>query len=335
MTDWLDRFLNEPMAQNGWSLAAVMLGFVAFLSPLLVRIWRDRRVFKRRGKETTVSDQARVEPSEETIRENREEGMAQDDAAAAQPLAAVARQTPDAQLDAELEARWAAEGIPDTQTAMAGASVDAPVSPPPFRGRMAVPATRPAPAPLVSPVRIDCEHCKGVGYVPGVNDLLVESAALIGDRGDEVVRLFYSTLFSDAPAMAYLFPPDIVSASAGTQNSAGVAQREKLLGALVALAELYDPGVPGKLDRLNSALTRFGRAHAAFARQDGTTWGATLEEYAAVKTALFSTLVRVAAEHWKPEYASAWSQAYDYAAAVMIAEQLRSGFVAPRFPRSS
>jgi hemoglobin-like flavoprotein len=331
VTEWIDRFLNEPMAQNGWSLAALLLGATAVVSPLLVRMRRDRRVFRRRTKETTVSDQTRVEPAEDTARTVREQGMAEDDMAAAQPLQPAPDRSPDGKIDAEQEARWAAEGIPDTQTRLTGREASA--EKPPFRGRMAV-TSRQAPAPLVSPVRVECEHCKGVGYVPGINDLLVESASLIGDRGDEVVRLFYSTLLSDAPAMTYLFPSDIVSASAGTQNSKGVAQREKLLGALVALAENYHPGDPARMARLDRELQRFGRAHAGFVRPDGTTSGATLEEYAAVKAALFSTLVRVAAEKWKPEYAVAWSQAYDYATAIMLGEQLRSGFVAPRFPRS-
>lgn len=262
----------------------------------------------RKPRETSMDDEA-----------TGNETLTVDDA---QRLPEVADHTPAPEIDDAQTEQWAREGIPPIE----------PVGHMPFRGRMAV-APRPAPEPMISPVRIDCEHCGGVGYVPGLNDYLLESAGLLGDNPDEVVRLFYSTLLSDAPALAALFPADIVTASVGTAHSAGVAQREKLLAALVALAELYDPGVPGKMDRLNAALARFGRSHAAFARQDGTVWGATLEEYAAVKSALFSTLVRVLGEKWKPEYTSAWSQAYDYAAAVMLAEQFRSGFTAPRFAR--
>lgn len=273
-------------------------------------------MFRRRDKEKTVAEQTSKAP---------EEGAAQD-LAAAQPLEPVTQNITAPAIDAEQEARWRREGIePVTEVVRS-----------PFLAKMSAsaPVRGNAPAPLVSPVRIECEHCKGVGFVPGVNDLLKESIALVGNDGDEVVRLFYTTLLNENPALAYLFPPDITSAAHGTQGSKGAAQRDKLLGALVALADSYDPGDMDKMGRLTRELARFGRAHAGFVRQDGTTWGATLEEYKAVKDALFSTLVRVAGDKWRPEFTSAWSQAYDYAAAVMLAEQFRSGFTAPRFARA-
>jgi hemoglobin-like flavoprotein len=180
--------------------------------------------------------------------------------------------------------------------------------------------------------RVECEHCGGTGYMPGINDMLNESAGLIGDHGDEVVRLFYGVLLRAAPDLLALFPGDPRAGEFGTDHR-GADQREKLLRALVALADLYDPSIPAKMDRLDMALRQFGRSHAAFARPDGTARAATLEEYAAVKEALFTTLARFAQDQWKPEYTAAWSQAYDYAAGVMIAEQYRSGFSAARFPR--
>jgi hemoglobin-like flavoprotein len=309
-------------------LALLVIVGVAMFGPVAVMMGRD--MFGRRKQETAMSEQAP---------EDTQVGLTDEAAAAshagehdAQPLPAVERGWPDGEIDAAAEARWRAEGIPtetvgnqDTELLVVR-GVNGPTGR--TMGRSTVPAS------LISPTRIDCEHCKGVGYVPGINDWLVESAALIGDRGDEVVRLFYTNLLTAHPELAYLFPPDITEITMATRNEQGLSQRDKLLQAIVALSELYDPGVPGKMDRLNGALARFGRAHAAFVRQDGTTWGATLEEYAAVKDALFSTLVRVAGELWRPEYTSAWSQAYDYAAAVMLAEQFRSGFVAPRFPRA-
>lgn len=298
--------------------ALLIIVGVAMFGPVAVMM--GRQMFGRRKQETAMSEQAP---------EDTQVGLADEAAAAShagehdeQLLPAVERGRPDGEIDAAAEARWRAEGIPTEII---------PIEQTPkgrTMGRSVVPA------PLISPTRIDCEHCKGVGYVPGINDWLVESAALIGDRGDEVVRLFYTNLLTAHPELAYLFPPDITEITMATRNEQGLSQRDKLLQAIVALSELYDPGVPGKMDRLDGALARFGRAHAAFVRQDGTTWGATLEEYAAVKDALFSTLVRVAGELWRPEYTSAWSQAYDYAAAVMLAEQFRSGFTAPRFPRA-
>jgi len=332
MTEWLDRFLHEPMAQNGWSLAFLVVLAMAAVGLLVVEQVRSRRMFRRRDREATVSETK--EPSEQEIRSAREQGMAED-MAKAQPLEPSAEVRPGREIDAEQEARWAAEGIPDTATQLQVGDTavrEVAVARTPFRGQMAVAGKAPAPAPLVNPVRVECEHCGGVGFVPGINDYLKESAAMIGD-GDAVVRQFYTTLLNDSPALAYLFPSDITEPVMATRDGKGLSQREKLLGALVALAENYDPGSPEKMGRLNAALERFGRTHASFVRQDGTGWGATLEEYKAVKDALFSTLVRTVGEKWKPEYASAWSQAYDYAAAVMLAEQFRSGFTAPRFPR--
>lgn len=324
MTEWLDRFFHEPMAQNGWSLAFLVALAMAAVGPLVVKQVRSLDMFRRREREAVVDEEKKAE-----------------DMAAAQPLDPPTEVRPAGEIDAEMEARWAAEGIPDTVTRMQADATpgavdtavrEVPVSRTPFRGQMAVKGKASAPAPLVNPLRVECEHCGGVGFVPGVNDYLKESASLIGD-GDTVVRQFYTTLLNDAPTLAYLFPPDITQATMTTRDAKGLTQREKLLGALVALAENYDPGSPEKMGRLDAALQRFGRSHASFVRQDGTGWGATLEEYKAVKDALFSTLVRTVGEKWKPEYASAWSQAYDYAAAVMLAEQFRSGFTAPRFPR--
>lgn len=211
------------------------------------------------------------------------------------------------------EQRWSAEGIPPLRNS-------------PF-GRVA------APQPIVSQFRIDCEHCGGRGFMPGINDLLTESVALLGSDGDEVVRLFYSSLLRAHPQLMTLFPGDPTQGDFGSDHK-GAVQRDKLLKALTALAGLYDPGDEAKMAHLDQALGSFGRAHASFVRQDGTIKGATLEEYAAVKESLFTTLVTAAGAKWKPEYTEAWSQAYDYATAVMLAEQFRSNFAAPRFPRA-
>jgi len=224
----------------------------------------------------------------------------------------------------EDERRWAAEGIPGTP-----AFREVPIRQTPFARY--VPTN---PQPLISQHRTDCQECGGRGYMPGINDLLGESVKLLGDNGDEVIRLFYSSLLRAHPQLMTLFPGNPTQGEFGTDHK-GAQQRDRLLKALSALADLYDPASDEKMKHLDQALASFGRAHASFIRQDGTIRGATLEEYAAVKEALFTTLMRVAGEKWKPEYTEAWSQAYDYAAAAMITEQFRSGFAAPRFPRSS
>lgn len=194
------------------------------------------------------------------------------------------------------------------------------------QARAAVPRQR------VTARRESCVHCQGAGYMPAINDYLRESASLLDDQGDEVIRTFYTTLFGMAPELVKLFPGNPTQGDLGTDHK-GAKQREKLLGAIVALADLYDPDDGDKMDRLDTALKSFGRSHAAFVRQDGTIKGATWEEYGAVKEALFTTLVRATGSMWRTEFTESWSQAYDYAAAVMLAEQYRSGFSAPRFPR--
>lgn len=217
--------------------------------------------------------------------------------------------------------QWVREGIPTL--------ADRP--PTPHRLGRARPTFLAVPA-----ARTDCPHCEGRGFVPGINDHLRESAAMLtaggAEASDILVRDFYVALFREAPNMVAIFPGNPVQGDFGS-NERGAKQRELLLSALVSLSELYDPGNPERMSQLDAALKRFGRAHAAFARPDGTVSGATLDEYKAVKDALFSTLVRAAADKWRAEYTIAWSQAYDYAAAAMLLEQHRSQFTAPRYVR--
>lgn len=182
--------------------------------------------------------------------------------------------------------------------------------------------------PIVQAERQTCPACKGTGYMPSQNDLLRESIALVGDGGDMVVKEFYTRLLQAAPDLASLFPADLLRADE-THH-----QRDRLLKALVALSQSYDRTDFAAMNRLDIALASFGRHHAAFARPDGTVSGATLEEYAAVKSVLFATLTDAAGEAWKPEYTAAWSDAYDYAAGVMMAEQRRTEMLVPRMPRA-
>ena len=218
--------------------------------------------------------------------------------------------------------QWAREGIPPMTE-----------SRPALRARIG----RAAPPSLAIPQsRVNCPHCEGRGFVPGINDQLRESAAMLTSGGpkatDAVIRDFYIALFRNAPSLIAIFPGNPAQGDFGSDHR-GAKQRELLLGALAGLADLYDPGDAERMTHLDSVLKRFGRSHAAFTRPDGTVSGATLDEYKAVKDALFSTLVRAAGDRWRAEYTVAWNQAYDYAAASMLLEQHRSGFVAPRFTR--
>jgi hemoglobin-like flavoprotein len=177
--------------------------------------------------------------------------------------------------------------------------------------------------------KVDCDECRGRGYViVSTRDLLRQSIGLVSD-GDELVREFYRRLLDAAPGLAVLFPADLL-----TEDSIK-KQREKLLNALTALAHLYDPDDPKNMDKLTTALKAFGRSHASFDRQDGSQRGATFDEYAAVKAALLDTLTDAAGQAWKPAYSDAWSEAYDFAAVTMLAEQYATVPAIARQPRVS
>lgn len=329
MNDWLWHLWHDPLNRNPWALGLLVVLGLAMFSPVIIMMGRD--MFRRRRKETNVqpTEQEQGRPmqagddramAEDTIVANRTDddrswrligatesgGQLRRKGESSTTLGAWSPDLsePDTLIQ---ETRWASEGIP--ATARAG-----------------------VPHALVSQHREQCAHCGGTGAVPNISDYLRESIALIGDQGDQVIRTFYGTLFRAAPELAQLFPGNPTEGDLGTDHK-GAKQREKLLGAIVALADLYDPDDLDRMARLDTALGSYGRSHATFVRADGTIRGATLDEYAAVKSALFQTLVQAAGNAWRPEYTESWSQAYDYAAAVMLAEQFRSGFAAPRFPR--
>lgn len=185
-------------------------------------------------------------------------------------------------------------------------------------------------------IPVTCPTCKGLGHMPRtVSELLRESIALIPpDGGQQVIREFYRRLLTAAPDLAALFPPDLITAAVDDTASPGRMQRDKLLQALAALAELYGTSSSDR-QRLDTALRAYGRSHAAFARPDGTTKGATIEEYLAVKQALMDTLHTAAGDAWLPGYDDAWAEAYDYAMIVMLHEQITSGMAFPRQPRTA
>lgn len=227
-------------------------------------------------------------------------------------------------------------------------------------GVHAAPQRSPA---VLSGHKVQCAGCRGYGFViVSTRDLLIESKALLDDAGEVIVKEFYTRLLRAAPDLASLFPADLLAeqqpvvedgshdlpdeakhegllpdfrAAAAAKRKTGKEQREKLLGALLALATLYDPDDEASMEKLTNALQAFGRSHASFARPDGSERGATLDEYAAVKGALFGTLVTTAGPAWKHAYTMAWSEAYDFAAVTMLAEQYRTVSAVARMPRRS
>lgn len=174
------------------------------------------------------------------------------------------------------------------------------------------------PAGDTEPERDRCPVCRGTGWKMTTADFLRESLTLVEGRVGEVVELFYERLFTVAPHLEPLFP-DMVG------------QRDRLVGALGALATSYDPTNGPAMDALRTTVAAMGRAHSNFRRPDGTEQGATLDEYMAVKSILLPTLAEVAGGKWLPVYTSAWSEAYDFAASHMMV----AAFAAPqRFARS-
>lgn len=166
--------------------------------------------------------------------------------------------------------------------------------------------------PDPEPERDRCPVCRGTGWKMTTSDFLRESIGLIEGQEDSVVREFYRRLLDVAPHLAALFPADLLTTDE-TRH-----QRDKLVGALAALATHYDPTNPNQMETLKTALAAMGRAHSAFRRPDGTVSPASLDEYQAVKVVLFGTLHDMAGAAWLPVYDAAWSEAYDFAASHMM-----------------
>jgi hemoglobin-like flavoprotein len=179
-----------------------------------------------------------------------------------------------------------------------------------------------------------CPTCAGTGTVTRtVSDLLRDVVDLIGDRGDDVIREFYRRLLSAAPTLTPLFPEDLITAVTGDKDSPGALQRDRLLQALLAVADLYGAG-DDAMTRLDAAITSMGNRHAAFARPDGTVQGATEEEYDAV-IAVFLGLCRDAfTDAFTDDHHAVWKDALRYVKTGMLWAQWHSEMTFPRMPRT-
>lgn len=194
------------------------------------------------------------------------------------------------------------------------------------------------PEPPAHTITVACAGCHGNGHVTlPINPILRESLAALPNP-DALAVAFYERLFNLAPELATLFPPDLLTGQAGLDGkSAGVAQREKLVAALAAVAEGYG-GNPDETAQLDRVLAQAGRSHAAFHRPgEPAPRGASIAEYLTVKQALFETLIDQAGDRWRPEYATAWNEAYDYAMILMLHAQVTDGryMQTPRLPRQA
>jgi hemoglobin-like flavoprotein len=145
-----------------------------------------------------------------------------------------------------------------------------------------------------------CATCGG--KIPGDHDLLTEILSWLAPAGEEFVSQFYIRLFEAHPELRPLFPEDIK------------IQEEKLLSAVVSLLKLFKAG-DDEMEKLDSALSRFGRSHTRFDP------AATIEEYAAVWAALADTATEMLGEKLTDRHAKALRRAYEYAAGKMLAAQ--------------
>ena len=117
---------------------------------------------------------------------------------------------------------------------------------------------------------------------------------LIAPRGDELMDVFYTRLFTVAPSVRPLF--------AGTDLK---RQKAMLLAALVLLRRsLRD------LDAVAPKLRDLGARHVRY--------GALPEHYPVVGEVLLASMAQVAGDAWNEGYEQAWAAAYGVVAAVMI-----------------
>jgi methyl-accepting chemotaxis protein len=125
-------------------------------------------------------------------------------------------------------------------------------------------------------------------------ETLEKSFDLVAPQGDELIRTFYDNLFETAPSVKPLF------ADVDMER-----QRQALLNMLLVLREsLRD------LDDIVPDLEELGARHVEY--------GAQPEHYPVVGEVLIGAMAQVAGDAWKPEYTSAWQEAYQIVQGVML-----------------
>lgn len=111
--------------------------------------------------------------------------------------------------------------------------------------------------------------------------------------GDPFVRWFYGRLFFTHPHLRDLFGVDMVG------------QRKKIADTLDLVVQGAD-----NIEAVVPRLRKLGRMHRRF--------GATVDMYPAVGEALLATFARFLGDHWTPEAAATWTEAYTLVSGVMI-----------------
>jgi hemoglobin-like flavoprotein len=101
-------------------------------------------------------------------------------------------------------------------------------------------------------------------------------------------------------------------------NSAGKAQRDRLLQAILDAVGTYDPDDPDTQAGLRTRLGAAGRSHRSFIRPNGVPQHATMKEYVLVGQILMTLIHDVFGAAWRPEYDPAWEEAYEHASVMML-----------------
>jgi methyl-accepting chemotaxis protein len=123
---------------------------------------------------------------------------------------------------------------------------------------------------------------------------LERSFDLIAPRGQELVDRFYARLFETAPSTKQLFERVDMD-----------TQKSSLLAILITLREsLRD------LSLIAPDLEELGARHIDY--------GARPEHYPVVGSVLLETMAEMGGSAWKPEYTSAWAEAYRLIQDVML-----------------
>jgi hemoglobin-like flavoprotein len=123
-------------------------------------------------------------------------------------------------------------------------------------------------------------------------DTLRSSWTMVLEHGEQVPLFFYSHLALSRPDLRELFPVAMAS------------QRDKFVVALGRIVAQAD-----QADHLGPYLEELGRRHLGY--------GAEAAHYDPVGTSLLATLAYFLDEHWTPELADAWQDAYALVASVM------------------
>ena len=120
-----------------------------------------------------------------------------------------------------------------------------------------------------------------------------ESFDLIAPQADELVSVFYQTLFENNPQLRAMFPADMTE------------QKKKLLGAVGLVVKNVD-----KLDTIEGALEEMGARHNAY--------GALDAHYPVVRDTMLAAMAQVAGGAWNQTYHDAWEAGLNAVAGIMV-----------------